>query len=53
MIEDSVIQIILQGGALGILGVSTLYNQIYMRKSIDNNSLALGSFLESSKKCQK
>jgi len=49
MIEELVIQ----GGALGIVAFTTYFNQVHMKKAIENNTKALIEVKEVTKKCSK
>ena len=44
-------ELVIQGGALGIVAFTTYFNQVYMKKAIDNNTAALIEFKSVTQKC--
>jgi len=44
-------ELVIQGGALGIVAFSTYFNQIHMKKAIENNTKALIEVKAVTQKC--
>jgi hypothetical protein len=49
MIEN----LLVQGGALGIVAFIVYHQQVHMKKVIENNTLVLGKFIQTAEDCKK